>query len=114
MTGSRAGLNKTSATASRPAAKFYREPLGRSWLVGVVVIPLLIAGIGYVMVGCSQDAGVSTGESGMAFLTQWLWCVLGFLAGSVVGWVGVMVSVKRTSAEEVPVDAPDASGKKTR
>ena len=48
---------KTPAdTESRPAAEYYREPIGRSWLIGLLVIPLLIAGIGYIMAQRSESA----------------------------------------------------------
>jgi len=36
-----------SAAGSRSVPKFYRRPLGLTWLIGLVVIPLLIAAIGY-------------------------------------------------------------------
>src|SRR5262245_53695708 len=40
----------------RPTAEYYREPLGRSWLVSLLVIPLLIAGIGYITEQRSESA----------------------------------------------------------
>ena len=49
----------------------------------------------------------------MAFVIQWFWCVLGFLAGSAVGWAGVMVSIKRTlppEEAEAPADEPPEMG----
>ena len=46
----------------------------------------------------------------MAFVIEWFWCLLGFLAGSAVGWEGVMVSVKRTLEGEAPADAPTETG----
>jgi peptidoglycan-binding protein ArfA len=46
------------------APRFYRQPLGRSWLIGLLVIPLLIAGIGSIMVHRSQSAdGPAAGTS---------------------------------------------------
>jgi uncharacterized membrane protein ArfB len=50
----------------------------------------------------------------MDFAMQWLWYVAGFLAGSAVAWVVVTVSIKRTSAEEVPADAPGSPETGTR
>jgi uncharacterized membrane protein ArfB len=46
----------------------------------------------------------------MAFVIEWFWCVLGFLAGSAVGWAGVMVAIKRTVNEEAPADASPETG----
>jgi hypothetical protein len=40
----------------------------------------------------------------MAFVIEWFWCLLGFLAGSAVGWAGVMVSIKRTLTPEAAAD----------
>ncbi len=50
----------------RPALKYYRQPLGRSWLIGLVVIPLLIAAIGYAAFNQSPDrsAGGRTAPTG--------------------------------------------------
>lgn len=50
----------------RPALKYYRQPLGRSWLIGLVVIPLLIAAIGYAAFDQSpnRSAGGSTTPAG--------------------------------------------------
>jgi peptidoglycan-binding protein ArfA len=45
-----------TVTEPQPAVEFYREPLGRSWLIGLLVIPLLIAGIGYIMAQRTQSA----------------------------------------------------------
>jgi peptidoglycan-binding protein ArfA len=43
-----AGSDKTPATTEwRRASKLYRRPVGVSWLIGLVVIPLLLAAIGY-------------------------------------------------------------------
>lgn len=45
---SKAGLGQTPATTdARRTQKFYRGSPGRPWLIGAVVIPLLIAAIGY-------------------------------------------------------------------
>ena len=43
----------------------------------------------------------------VSFVISWFWCVLGFLAGSGVGWLGVMLSIKPTvvadeAADELP------------
>jgi peptidoglycan-binding protein ArfA len=55
--GSGAGSGTTPATMDAPQApRFYRQPLGRSWLIGLLVIPLLIAGIGSIMVHRSESA----------------------------------------------------------
>lgn len=52
-----AGSGKRPATTGAPSAPtFYRQPLGRSWLIGLLVIPLLIAGIGYIVAHRSQPA----------------------------------------------------------
>jgi len=57
MVGSGAGSGTTPATMDAPQApRFYRQPLGRSWLIGLLVIPLLIAGIGSIMVHRSESA----------------------------------------------------------
>ena len=57
MVGSGAGSPTTPATTDAPQApRFYRQPLGRSWLIGLLVIPLLIAGIGSFMVHRSESA----------------------------------------------------------
>jgi peptidoglycan-binding protein ArfA len=43
-----AGSDETPSTTEwRRASKFYRRPLGLSWLIGLVVIPLLLGAIGY-------------------------------------------------------------------
>jgi peptidoglycan-binding protein ArfA len=42
------GSDETPDTTKwRPASKFYRRPLGLSWLIGLVIIPLLLGAIGY-------------------------------------------------------------------
>jgi hypothetical protein len=49
----------------------------------------------------------------MGFVIQWFWCLFGFLAGSAVGWVGVVVAIKRTlddDADEARADAPPETG----
>lgn len=43
------------ATQRRPAATFYRRPLGVPWLVAAVVIPLLLAIIGYGIVDRNES-----------------------------------------------------------
>jgi uncharacterized membrane protein ArfB len=42
----------------------------------------------------------------MEFITQWLWYLTAFLAGSVVAWVITILAVRRTSQEEVVADLP--------
>ena len=41
----------------------------------------------------------------MDFVIQWVACVVGFLAGSGVGWATVKVLIKSTSPEEALADA---------
>ena len=46
--GSESGSVETAATTySRLAPEFFRRSLGVPWLIGLVVIPLLTAAIGY-------------------------------------------------------------------
>src|SRR5271155_2598104 len=48
MVGSGAGSGKTAATTySRRLPEFFRKLPGLPWLIGLVVIPLLMAAIGY-------------------------------------------------------------------
>ena len=42
----------------------------------------------------------------MEFVTQWLWYLTAFLAGSVVAWVITILAVRRTSENEVIADLP--------
>lgn len=42
----------------------------------------------------------------MDFVTQWLWYLLAFVAGSIVAWVISVISVRRTSREEALADMP--------
>lgn len=42
----------------------------------------------------------------MDFVTQWLWCLLAFVAGSIVAWVVSVISVRRTSRAEAIADMP--------
>ncbi len=42
----------------------------------------------------------------MSFLSQWLWYLTAFLAGSVVAWVITILAVRRTSEEEAVADLP--------
>jgi uncharacterized membrane protein ArfB len=44
----------------------------------------------------------------MEFVTQWLWYLAAFLAGSVVAWVITILAVRRTSEDEVIADLPGA------
>jgi peptidoglycan-binding protein ArfA len=50
------GLRSHKAAGSGSNPKFYRRPLGFSWLIGLVVIPLLIAAIGNGVVDGSGSA----------------------------------------------------------
>ena len=64
MVGPGAGLRNKSATAdSRLTSKYYWRPLGgplmRIWLIGLAVIPLLMAVIGYSLLGESESGGVT-------------------------------------------------------
>jgi uncharacterized membrane protein ArfB len=40
----------------------------------------------------------------MDFVTQWLWYLLAFFAGSAVAWAITVISVRHTSEEEVLAD----------
>jgi peptidoglycan-binding protein ArfA len=52
-----AGSDETPETAEwRRASKFYRRRLGLSWLIGLVIIPLLLAAIGYGAFDRSRSA----------------------------------------------------------
>src|SRR5574337_9158 len=52
-------------TRRRKATRFYRQPLGVVWLIGLVLIPLLLAVIGYGMLDRSRSqAGGESGPSG--------------------------------------------------
>lgn len=60
---SKAGLGQTPATTdARRTQKFYRGSPGRPWLIGAVVIPLLIAAIGY---GAFERPQSVTGPTGV-------------------------------------------------
>ena len=60
--GLRAAFGKTAATAySRLLPAFFRRSLGFPWLIGLVVIPLLTAAIGY---GADEQPGSASGSSG--------------------------------------------------
>ena len=45
----------------------------------------------------------------MGFVTQWLWYLLAFLAGSAVAWVVTVLTIHRTSAEQAIADLPAGS-----
>jgi uncharacterized membrane protein ArfB len=45
----------------------------------------------------------------MGFLTQWLWYLVAFLAGSAVAYVITVLTVHRTSAEQAIADLPAGS-----
>jgi uncharacterized membrane protein ArfB len=45
----------------------------------------------------------------MGFVTQWLWYLLAFLAGSAVAWVVATATIPRTSREEAIADLPAGS-----
>ncbi len=60
--GSNADLDKAPApTDAQRTPKFHRRPLGISWLIGLAVIPLLIAAIGY---GAFERPRSVTGPTG--------------------------------------------------
>lgn len=42
----------------------------------------------------------------MDFVIQWLWYLLAFVVGSAVAWVITVVSIRRTSKEQVVADMP--------
>jgi uncharacterized membrane protein ArfB len=42
----------------------------------------------------------------MNFVSQWLWYLTAFLAGSVLAWVTTILAVRRTSEEEVVAELP--------
>lgn len=42
----------------------------------------------------------------MGFFVQWVWYLLAFLVGSLVAWLLAVVTVKRTSEDEVFADLP--------
>jgi uncharacterized membrane protein ArfB len=50
----------------------------------------------------------------MEFVTQWLWYLAAFLAGSVVAWVITILAVRRTSEDEVIADLPGSRETGTR
>jgi hypothetical protein len=45
----------------------------------------------------------------MDFVIQWLACVLGFVAGSGVGWAAIKMLIKSTSPEEALANAQGSS-----
>ncbi len=45
----------------------------------------------------------------MAFVTQWLWYLLAFLAGSGVAFAIAVLTVRRTSREQAIADLPAGS-----
>src|ERR1700691_377274 len=69
MVGFGAGFGKTAATSSwRRAAEFYRRSLGLPWLIGLVVIPLLMAAIGYGAL-CEPRSGNAPSSASSAVAT---------------------------------------------
>ena len=42
----------------------------------------------------------------MDFVIQWLWYLAAFVAGSAVAWLITIVSIRRTSEEQVLADMP--------
>ncbi len=42
----------------------------------------------------------------MDFVSQWLWYLTAYLAGSVLAWVITILAIRRTSEEEVVADLP--------
>jgi peptidoglycan-binding protein ArfA len=64
MVGFGAGFGKTAATSyPRRAAEFYRRSLGLPWLIGLVVIPLLMAAIGYGALGEPRSGNAPSSAS---------------------------------------------------
>ncbi|SOJ57095.1 Peptidoglycan-binding protein ArfA [Mycobacterium simulans] len=63
MVGLKAGVGQSPAppTDARRTPKFQRHPLGLSWLIGLVAIPLLITAIGY---GAYERPEAVTGPTG--------------------------------------------------
>ncbi|BBX72155.1 OmpA family protein [Mycobacterium shinjukuense] len=62
MAGSKVGVGEPAApTDARRTPRFRRRPLGRSWWIGLLVIPLLIAAIGY---GAFERPRSVTGPTG--------------------------------------------------
>jgi peptidoglycan-binding protein ArfA len=58
------GFGKTAATSYlRQAAEFYRRSLGLTWLIGLVVIPLLMAAIGYGALGEPRSGNAPSSAS---------------------------------------------------
>ena len=45
----------------------------------------------------------------MGFLAQWFWYLLAFLAGSGVGWVITVLTIRRTSLAQAIADLPAGS-----
>lgn len=45
----------------------------------------------------------------MGFVTQWLWYLLAFLAGSAVAWVITVLTIHRTSRAAAIADLPAGS-----
>lgn len=73
MANSGAGLGKMLAAAeSWRIPQLYRQPLDRSWLVSLVVAPLLVAGIGYAVLGPppSADTPVTAPAEGVSTTTS--------------------------------------------
>jgi uncharacterized membrane protein ArfB len=44
----------------------------------------------------------------MAFLIQWLWYLLAFVLGSLVAWLIVIVTVRRTTRDAAMADLPES------
>ena len=44
----------------------------------------------------------------MAFIMQWLWCLLAFLVGSLVAWLITIATIKPTSEEAALAELPGA------
>lgn len=42
----------------------------------------------------------------MDFVTEWLWCLLAFVSGSVVAWVITVLTVRHTSEEDALAGMP--------
>lgn len=44
----------------------------------------------------------------MDFIIQWLWYLLAFVVGSLVAWLGSVLTIKRSSEEEALAELPDS------
>src|SRR5271156_3877628 len=71
MVGFGAGFGKTAATSySRRAAEFYQRSLGLPWLIGLLVIPLLMAAIGHGALGEPRSGNAPSSASSTVATTS--------------------------------------------